>query len=82
MKFKVTAHKESWPYGRPRNPFLTGIDNFPKVITTTRVWEFDAKDESEVRKHWRAAQSQGMANVAGFTLGRIEKVEPQKELAL
>lgn len=84
MKFRVTAHMETWPYGRPRNPFRCSINNFPKMHIVTREWTFEAENEAEVRRFWDEAQRQCLDNVAGFVLGRIEKIEgcAEKESAL
>lgn len=75
MKFRITAHKATWPYGRPRNPFRCGIENFPQMHIITRTWTFEAESESEIKRLWNEAKRQNIDNVAGFELGRIERQE-------
>jgi hypothetical protein len=60
------------------NPFLLAIDVLKPVPcrATYRQWEFEAKNEAEVRRWLKAAQKQRLANVLGFELESIEECVP------
>lgn len=78
-KFKVTIERvvESGLKGRnPFHPIHVSIDATSRVAC--RVWEFEAKDEAEVRKLFKEAQDQNLPNVRGFTLRSIERVDKPK----
>jgi hypothetical protein len=70
-KFKVEIERivES---GLPPNPFraLT-IDLSRTSRSLVRSWEFEAKDEAEVRRLFKEAQEQKLPNVVGFRLRSI-----------
>jgi hypothetical protein len=76
-RFKVALHRrirENYHSPEP-NPFLAPIPA-PGVVhsMSIREWEFDAKDEDEVRRLLEEAREQGVANVAGYHLRSIERV--------
>lgn len=60
----------------PRNPFLASIDVLKPIpcSTTARVWEFEAKNEREVRRLLKEAFEQNLPNVRGFHLGSITRL--------
>lgn len=60
----------------PRNPFLMRIEDFGPGKTTILTFEFDAADESECRRLFKEAQEQGISNVVGFTLDKVEEITP------
>jgi hypothetical protein len=69
--FTVTATKFQL-HDPPRNPFLCKIDNFGKGTTIRHTLEVEAEDEMHVRVLWAEGQREGWANVAGFTIEKIE----------
>lgn len=59
---------------RDHNPFLRDIWSLPPVHKTVRSWEFEAKNEAEVRKLLKEAYEQNLPNVRGFNLRSITRV--------
>lgn len=67
------------PGERDHNPFLRDIWNLPPVHRTVRSWEFEAKDEAEVRKLLKEAIAQNLPNVRGFNLRCITEIKAKNE---
>jgi hypothetical protein len=59
---------------RQRNPFLVRDIFSLTVRRPARVWEFDAKDEAEVRRYYDEAKAEDLDQVRGFSLTNIEEV--------
>lgn len=60
-----------------RNPFYASIPAPGKTIEmSVRSWDFEAKDEAEVRKLLTDAQEQGIGNVRGYRLRSITLLHP------
>ncbi len=73
-RFKVTCAK---PLAEHRNPFLVkDIFGQPPTKILCRTWEFDAKDETEVRRLFKEAQDGGEPQVQGFSIRTIEDITP------
>lgn len=77
--FKVIAERCTGCSSRDGhfNPFLVRdifSPGLPKVQYNVREWEFEAKDEDEVRQLFKDAQDAEIANVKGYTLQSIEQV--------
>jgi hypothetical protein len=71
-KFRVEL-KEDHPvgkHGQPLNPFAIR-DPFHAARRRFRVWEFEAKDEAEVRALYNDAKARDLENVRGFELHSI-----------
>lgn len=76
-KFKVTLRQ--WHHMRTEGPFFNPFrarDIFRKRPCTHRVWQFEAKDEAEVRRFYDEAKAANHENVRGFDLIRIEQISP------
>jgi hypothetical protein len=70
--YRVTLNR--WhPLPDGTNPFKIR-DVFRKRPCTERVWEFEAADEDEVRRYYDDAKKQGIPDVIGFDLARIEQI--------
>lgn len=69
--FIVTLKKEA-SLLRTRNPFIPlsilANTNSPNL----RIWEFEAKDEEEVRRLYNEAKASGLPLVQGFQLHEIK----------
>jgi hypothetical protein len=59
---------------RMRNPFRP-ISMNSKINTYVRVWEFEAKDEAEVRMYFEEAKKADLPNVKGYELKSIEQIK-------
>lgn len=59
---------------RFRNSFLRCIGIYGRTQSTIRMWEFEAKDEVEVRKFYNEAKERNLPHVRGFELCSIEEI--------
>lgn len=82
-KFKVALHRrirDNYSSMPEPNPFLAPI---PAPGGTHRMlvreWEFEARDEDEVRRLLKEAQDSGIGNVQGFSLRSIERLPDSAE---
>jgi hypothetical protein len=71
-KFRVELKEDHaiGRHGEPRNPFAFR-DPFATARRRYRVWEFEAKDEAEVRRLYNEAKAADHENVRGFDLHSI-----------
>lgn len=71
--FKVELERRIFGYGEGnRNPFLGGMPTPGKTVDMSiRSWEFEAKDEAEVRALLAEAKSKDLGNVRGYHLRSI-----------
>lgn len=61
-----------------RNPFHVQLSNISldtKSTYSVRMWEFEAKNEAEVRRLYEEAVEQNLPNVRGYTIRSIQRVE-------
>lgn len=73
-KFRVTLHAPI--FGKNVNPFAKIHFNLHDTVeVAARVWEFEAKDEDEVRALFKEAQDKKLPYVRGFNLHRIERLD-------
>jgi hypothetical protein len=76
-RFRVELHRRIRDnYHSPEpNPFLAPIPAPGRTNSmSVRSWEFEAKDEDEVRKLLQEAHDKGIANVQGYSLRSIERL--------
>lgn len=63
-----------------RNPFLAfkTAESFEGATTKVlvRTWEFEAKNEQEVRRLFAEAQQAGIEHVKGMRIRSIEEISP------
>lgn len=73
--FRVTLRR--WDHMKDEglffNPFRVR-DIWRTRPCTERVWEFEARDEAQVRAFYEDAKKKNLPNVHGFDLIRIEKI--------
>lgn len=75
-KFRVSIQRVV-KSGLPPNPFVPiQISMSARSRSLVRVWEFDAKDEAEVRRLFKEAQDQDAPYVRGFTMRSVEQIGP------
>lgn len=72
--FRVTLDRVAANQDLPRNPFFCRIEHMPPVRRLCRTWEFEAKDEADVRRLLDEARAAGVDNVRGFSLRQIARV--------
>lgn len=80
-RFRVALHRRLRDgYGPEPNPFLAPLPAPGKTATmSVREWEFEAKDEAEVRRLLDEARERDVAAVRGYSLRSIERLpEPQQ----
>lgn len=66
------------PGEHARNPFLGGIPAPGTTVTmSVRAWEFEAKDEAEVRAILDSARAADLPAVRGYKLRSIQRIERQ-----
>jgi len=70
--FRVELQK-SLPNPEIRNPFLIPIECFGDCKVLVRVWEFEAEDETEVRRLYEKALSIGEPQVQGMAIRSIRE---------
>ena len=75
-KFKVELERPAPSEGQTRNPFVGGICG--NITMSIRSWEFEAKDEAEVRRLLDEAIAQNIPNVRGYRLRSIQEIRPGK----
>lgn len=75
-KFRVELHRRIHrPGERAVNPFLAPMPApGQRSMMNVRSWEFEAKDEAEVRRLLEIAYERKYANVVGYTLRSIERL--------
>ena len=80
--FKVELDRRIFAPGEiPRNPFLAGMPQLGATHeVSVRAWEFEAKDEKEVRRLLDQAYKQDLPNVRGYKLRSITRL-PEKASA-
>lgn len=77
--FRVELERRIFgPNERPRNPFFAGLppENATHEISV-RSWEFEAKDETEVRALLAEARVHDIGTVRGYRLRSIQKLPDQ-----
>jgi hypothetical protein len=74
-RYRVTLEKV---LGDWRNPFLAfkTAESFEGATcqVLTRTWEFEAKDEQEVRRLFEEAKREGIEQVRGMRIRSIEQI--------
>lgn len=74
-RFRVSVEKVM---SDMRNPFLAfkTAESFEGATTKVlvRTWEFEAKDEQEVRKLFAEAKQQGIEGVKGMRIRSIQEI--------
>jgi hypothetical protein len=75
-KFRVELKEDHaiGRHGQPRNPFAFR-DPFAAARRRYRVWEFEAKDEADVRRLYNEAKAANVENVRGFDLHSITQLD-------
>lgn len=74
--FKVTLERRIHRAGESENPFTpVHISPGSKSDFNLRSWEFEAKDEAEVRAYLDDAYKQRIPAVMGYNLRSIERVD-------
>jgi hypothetical protein len=71
-KFRVKIEKPI--NGRGHNPFKP-VNINQRIKASIRVFEFEAKDEDEVKKYFYEAKAADLPNVRGYKLRSIERIE-------
>jgi hypothetical protein len=78
-KFRVELERPA-PREFFRNPFRAPMPSVGATIPMrVRSWEFEAKDEAEVRRLLQEAQDQDIDNVRGFRLRSITQIQDQQQ---
>lgn len=82
-RFKVALHRRvrDGYGGHEPNPFLAPLPPPGKTHTMAiREWEFEAKDEAEVRRLLQEARDKGVPGVQGYSLRSIEQIAKTRSL--